>query len=130
MVLIKFCNRVGTRGQNYRLIEFYGYGKYFLRQESYARTVKIIPHAWRLFHYQIWHAICDSYCMNNLSVGKSYISDHGNDFRERMMLQISMIEAYRVQQWETNSRALTPDEAAEEWIALFAAGFNHHVARK
>ena len=47
-----------------------------------------------------------------------------------MMLQISMIEAYRVQQWETNSRALTPDEAAEEWIALFAAGFNHHVARK
>lgn len=68
--------------------------------------------------------------MNNLSVGKPYVSDHGNDFRERMMLQISMIEAYRVQQWETNSRTLTPDEAAEEWITLFAAGFNHHLAGK
>lgn len=92
--------------------------------------VKISPHEWNFFHFQTWHAICDNDCMDNLSVGKPQTSDHGNDFHERMMLQMSMIEAYRVQQRKAYSRTLTPDEAAEEWIPLFAASFNHHVGRK
>jgi len=68
--------------------------------------------------------------MKNLSVSKSRTSDYANDFRERMMLQMRMIEAYRVQQWENCARMLTPDEAAEEWIPRFAANFNHHIAQK
>ncbi len=68
--------------------------------------------------------------MKNLIASKFRTSDYANDFRERMMLQMRMIEAYRVQQWENCSRMLTPDEAAEEWIPLFAASFNHHTVRE
>lgn len=51
------------------------------------------------------------------------------DFCEHMMLQMRMIEIYRVQQWVNYSRILTPDEAAEEWIPMFAAGFAQHSVR-
>jgi hypothetical protein len=68
--------------------------------------------------------------MNHVIASKPQPSDHANDFRERMMLQMRMIEAYRMQQWENCARMLTPDEAAEEWIPLFAASFNHHTVRE
>ncbi|MBL4760804.1 MAG: hypothetical protein JKY80_08160 [Mariprofundaceae bacterium] len=68
--------------------------------------------------------------MNHVIANKPQPSDYANDFRERMMLQMCMIEAYCVQQRENCSRMLTSDEAAKEWIPLFAASFNHHTVRE
>lgn len=45
-----------------------------------------------------------------------------NAFAVRMIEQICHIEQYR-QQWERQGRDLTPEEAAEEWIALHARDF-------
>lgn len=48
--------------------------------------------------------------------------DQDDVFRIRMVEQICRIEAYRTKQRE-QGRELTTDEAAQEWIRLYAAGF-------
>ncbi|MEX0623441.1 PilZ domain-containing protein [Saccharospirillum sp.] len=45
-----------------------------------------------------------------------------NAFAVRMIEQICHIEQYR-QQWERQGRDLSPEEAAQEWIALHARDF-------
>lgn len=48
--------------------------------------------------------------------------DQDDVFRIRMVEQICRIEAYRAKQHQ-QGRKLTTDEAAQEWIRLYAAGF-------
>jgi len=66
--------------------------------------------------------------MDDVRANEPQTPDHV-DFRTHMMLQMRMIEMYRVQQWVNCSRMLTSDEAAEEWIPLFAENFAQHTAR-
>ena len=44
-------------------------------------------------------------------------------FRSRMQAQIYLIERYRRQQLKQAGRWLSRDEAAREWISLYAASF-------
>lgn len=63
------------------------------------------------------HPEDDSY-----SVGVAF-NDSSTQFNVRMIEQICHIEHYRYEVLEQEGRKLTSEEAAEEWVAKFAADF-------
>ncbi len=60
---------------------------------------------------------------NESEVGVRFTSDDAY-YRARMVEQVCLIEDYRHHLWLTG-RQLSSEEAAQEWIAQFAAGFDH-----
>jgi hypothetical protein len=59
---------------------------------------------------------------NHFEVGVEFM-DRNDEYRARMVEQICHIEEYRQKVWKTEGRRLTPNQAAEEWIAKYAASF-------
>jgi glycine/D-amino acid oxidase-like deaminating enzyme len=49
--------------------------------------------------------------------------DSTSAFRSRMVQQVCSIENYRTEILEREGRALTPQDAAAEWIAMYAGHF-------
>jgi hypothetical protein len=50
-------------------------------------------------------------------------ADHASAFSVRMVQQVCQIERYRNEVKEREGRELDPEDAAQEWIARFAASF-------
>lgn len=53
-----------------------------------------------------------------------WCSAEADSFRARMQAQCEEIEAYRRQVMHRESRTLSPDQAAQEWIARYAKSFS------
>lgn len=59
---------------------------------------------------------------NGFDLGVAFLSAE-DAFRARLVEQVCHIETYRRRLLEEQGRALTPEAAAREWIARFAASF-------
>jgi hypothetical protein len=59
---------------------------------------------------------------NGAELGVEFLNS-GDAFRARMVEQICHIENYRQQVLNSEGRALSPEEAAAEWVAKFAESF-------
>lgn len=53
-----------------------------------------------------------------------WCSAEAESFRARMRAQCEEIEAYRQRVMHTESRILSPDQAAQEWISRYAGSFS------
>lgn len=62
--------------------------------------------------------------INSFTIGIQFY-DIAQSFTARMVEQICHIESYRKEVLKKERRQLTSDEAAEEWIALYADTFPH-----
>lgn len=62
--------------------------------------------------------------MNTPSIAQPDVASTEREvFRDRLLSQMLLIERYRYQQQTEYGRQLSRNEAAREWIALFAADF-------
>jgi hypothetical protein len=81
-----------------------------------------IPHVQPEFEAQARVAWCRPHDDKGFEVGVSFL-DAEDAFRARMVEQVCHIEDYRLSVYRLQGRPLSPQEAADEWIAQFAEEF-------
>ena len=81
-----------------------------------------ISHVQPAFEVHARVAWCHPHHESGFELGVSFL-DADDAFRARMVEQVCHIEDYRMSVYRRDGRQLTSQEAADEWIAQYAAQF-------